>query len=341
LWSLYLFDLALARKSKSLAFGFGLSFAATWAARPNGALFIGLPLLTLLVHHSRETGIETSRRLFPYAVLGLFMTLLPIYRPTLVMKLLNRSDVLFSDQYFFGRYVVSTTETALTALTPVLVILALAGVGILLVMKKRFVVLFCCLWIVPVYLFYTGMGCRHRYFLALLPPCLLLAFAAAGALDREFEAIRKYHLAKLFALVLLLSLGLAPDIIYLNRLRTSRDHEIIGRGIGEVVGQNLLLATSEIPLIQYYNRDHPPETIYFLFTYRPDSVKVRIEHVDLVQHRLRMGFPVFATEIVIKHLRLPGFDIEAKPVWEYHSIRVFQITKLVIRDTGMFGYANE
>lgn len=343
LWSLYLLEQTLSKKNRILAFGFGLSCAATWTARPNEALFIGLPLLILLLRKTNRSDFSVLKKLVPYALLGLFLFLLLIYRPALVFELLSRSDKFFSEHYFFGRYFSSTTQIALRALTPALVALALGGLAVLLALRKRFMTLFCAAWIFPVYLFYIGMGCRHRYFLALLAPCLLLAFAAADAIDQRFPIGRRYrlHTAKLLALVFLLAVSLGPDLSEINWLRKSKDKEIIARAIGEIVGDNLLLATSDGPMINYYNRERPPQTVYFLLSHRPDSVKVSVENVRLVQHHLMIGSPVFATDIVIKHLQLPGFDMAFEPAWEYKSARLFRITRLNPIDTGIFGYAEE
>ena len=340
LWSIYFFELALSRKNRILAFGFGMSFAATWAARPNGALFIGLPLLVLLIQRTIGSDYKYLKSLISYSLLGFVLVLLPIYRPELVSQLISRSDRVFSGQYFIGQYFDSTTHIAIRALTPVLLVLAMGGIAVLLVMKRWFIALLCAVWIFPVYVFYLGMGCRHKYFLVFLAPCLLLSFTAADAIDERFPFGRKNHLhaAKILVLLLLLAASLGPNVPEIMELRKSRDNEIIGRGIGAVVGRNLLFGTSEGPLVRYYNRENPPQTVYLLITHTPGSVKVSIENVQLAQDHLTIGNPVFATDVVIEHLRLSDFDMAYEPVWKYGSMRLFRITRLKVRDTGKVGY---
>jgi 4-amino-4-deoxy-L-arabinose transferase-like glycosyltransferase len=342
LWSVYLFELAVSKKKKSFALGFGLAFAATWAARPNGAVFIGLPILVLLIWRTTRSDFGHLRTLLSYAFLGFVLVLLLIYRPELISQFITRSDVLFSSQYFFGQYP-STTPIAIRALTPVLVVLTFVAIAVLLLLKKWPFVLFGAIWIFPVYVFYLGMGCRHKYFVVLLAPCLFLLFTAANSIDERVMIKKRRHLhaIKILVLLLLLAGSLAPNVSDIFRLRNSRDFEIIGRKIGETVDGNLLLGTSEIPLVAYYSKENPPQSLYFLITHRPDSVKASIEHIRLAQHHLEMGSPVFATDIVIDHLKLPGFDLAIEPVWEYKSMRLFRITRLDISGPGAFGYIDE
>jgi hypothetical protein len=191
-----------------------------------------------------------------------------------------------------------------------------------------------------VYVFYLGMGCRHKYFLVLLAPCLLLLFAAADTIDERVPIGKKIrlHVVKFLALLALLAASLGPNVPEILELPRSRDNEMIGRGIGAVVGTNLLLGTSEGPLVRYYNRENPPQTVYLLETHTPTSVKVSVESLQLAHHDLMMGNPVFATDVIIEHLKLTDLDMAYEPVWQYGSMRLFRITKLNMRDTGKFGY---
>ncbi len=330
LWSLYLFERTLAERSRLAATAFGFSFGATWAARPNGAMFIGPPLLALLFHGARKSRPADTGKLLLFALLGVFVCLIAVYRPALVTHLASKSGSFLFTYYELGRYIKSTTLIAVQSLTPALVVLAAAGCSVLVVRRKFFIALFAGVWISAAYLFYTGMYSMHRYFLVLLPPCLLLCFAGADELDALFAAGRRRfgHVAKAAVVVLLLLAALAPSLPDLLYLRSVNDDEVASREIGKLVGRNLLFTTSSEPMIQYYNRENPPETVYLVTEYSPGKVAMRTDALRLAQERLREGRPVFATGELIRHFQLPGIDATFEPVWQYKSLRLFRLTRL-------------
>jgi 4-amino-4-deoxy-L-arabinose transferase-like glycosyltransferase len=227
LWSVFLFERMLDTGGRKWALLFGISFGATCAARPNAAIFILPPLLALLLRDRARHEGATYQKLLLVALLGFFGCLLPIYRPAIISRILSRSENVFSAHYEFGWYLKSTSSIAVESLTPALVILSAMGTAVLLAMRRRFVVLFAGAWILLAYLFYTGILCRHRYFLILLPPCIMLAFAGSDRIDiaLKFGRERSLHAAKVATLLLLLiaSLGRAwwgPS--FCSRLRSGR-----------------------------------------------------------------------------------------------------------------------
>ncbi len=330
LWSIYLFERALSSGGRTRAFAFGVSFGATWAARPNAAVFIALPLLTLLVHDKDALNTAALRKLFLFAFLGFFACLLPIYRPALISRLVSRSGRVMSAHYDFGWYAKSTTMIAIESLTPVLLALSAAGAAALLAFRKRLVGLFAAIWVVPVYLFYTGILCRHRYFLILLPPCILMIFAGADRLDERFRFGREkpVHAIKLAALLLLVFAGLVPSLPELLYIRKSSDDALVAKGIGQVAGGELLFTTSLKPMINYYNRGNPPETVYLITELKPGTLKMNGEALNRAQLRLRTGRPVYATGLILEHFKHLNIDVGAEPVWEYKSQRLYRLTRI-------------
>lgn len=340
LWSLCLFERTLARRSRIVAIAFGLSFGATWAARPNGALFIGPPLLALLFHRTGKNKLLDTGKLLLFALLGVLGCLVVVYRPALVTHLASKSGSFLFTYYEFGRYIESTSLIALQSLTPALAVLTAAGCVVLVVRRKFFIALFAGVWILAAYLFYIGMYSMHRYFMVLLPPCLLLCFAGANELDALFPAGQRRfrHVAKAAVVSLLLIAALAPRLPDLLYVRKVNDDEVASREIGELVGRNLLFTTSSEPMIQYYNRENPPETVYLVTEYTPGKVVMRTDALHLAQERLREERPVFVTGELIGHFPRVGIDATFELVWEYKSLRLFRLTGLKLPDAGNVGH---
>lgn len=339
LWSLFLFERTLAERSRIAATVFGFSFGATWAARPNGAMFIAPPLLALLFHGAGKFRLSDAGKLLMFASLGLLGCLIVVYRPALVTHLASKSGSFLFTYYELGRYARSTTLIALQSLTPALVVLTAAGCGVLVMRRKLFIALFAGVWISTAYLFYIGMYSMHRYFLVLLPPCLLLCFAGADQLDILFAAGQRRfrHVAKAVAVSLLLIAALAPSLPDLLYVRNVNDDAVASREIGKLVGPNLLFTTSSEPMIQYYNRENPPETVYLVTEYSPGKVVMRTDALHLAQERLREGRPVFATGELIRHFQLLGIDATFELVWEYKSLRLFRLTGMEFADGSKIG----
>ncbi len=99
LWTLYLFQRALERESRSVALAFGFFFGATWSARPIGAMLIGPPLVVLLVHSAARSKAATLVKMFGFALSGFLLCLLAVYRPSLVLHLASFSTAFLSQFY--------------------------------------------------------------------------------------------------------------------------------------------------------------------------------------------------------------------------------------------------
>jgi hypothetical protein len=203
---------------------------------------------------------------------------------------------------------------------------------------KRFSALFGCVWIFTVYLFYVGMDiCRLKFFLVVLAPCMLLVFAGADRIDAGLR--RKGglppHAAKIAALLFLIFLSLGPSVSELTYIRGSNDSEATARGIGGVVGTELLFTSSMMPMINYYNRANPPETVYLITELKPGTIKIDAEALNLARQRLRHGRPVFAGGIIIDNLKALNIDFDSEQVWRYKSYRLFRLTRLNV--VGMEG----
>ena len=331
IWSVYLFERALARDDRVTPFAFGLFFGAAFAARTNGAAFIVPPLLVLLFREKGRFKPREVGKLALFSLLGFALCLLIAHRPDTMLRFKARMDVWFFTYYEIGQFVVRTTRTAFQSLTPALVAAAAAGACALLLFRKRFVALLCAVWIMTVYMFYVGMDiCRLKFFLVLVPACMLLVFAGAHEIDSRLPLGRKrdLHAAKLVAVLVLVLLSLMPSLPELMYVRKSKDDERIAKGIGGVVGRELLFTTSLKPMIEYYNHDDPPETIYLITELRPGKLTVDIEALRDAQLRLREGRPVFATGIIVDFFEHLAVDFEAEPVWEYGTQRLFRLTRL-------------
>jgi hypothetical protein len=89
-------------------------------------------------------------------------------------------------------------------------------------------------------------------------------------------------------------------------------------------------------MINYYNVDNPPETIYLITELKPGTLKFDAEGLHLAQQRLRQRRPVFATGLIIDHFKFINVDFDAEPVWEYKSWRLFRITRLNLGSVAGF-----
>lgn len=340
LWSLYLFETALERQSKTTALAFGLFYGATWSARPIGAMLIGPPLLLLLFHLADRAKWSTFGKLFAFALSGFLACLFAVYRPELIQHLASFSNDFLSRFYEFGRYTRSTTQIAWQSVTPALVVMAAAGCGVLVWRRKFFIALFAGAWILTAYVFYTGMYSMHRYFLVLLPPSLLLLFTGADQIDSLFfrEKGRFGHFTKV-AVTLLLIVGalgpILPDLLYYRKMD---DDKIAAKEIGAIVGRNLLLTTALEPQILYYNREQPPETVYLVTESSPGTLSMRLDALRSAQRRIRNGQAVYATGEVIPHLRFVGVEANCSLVWQYKYVRLYRITNLRFLDRSGSGY---
>lgn len=335
LWSLYLFERTLTKRSRSYALAAGLCFAATWAARPNSAMFIAPPLIVLIVcgRNALRELLDVTKLLL-FAVLGSLICLLLVYRPALVDHLASFSGAFLARFYEFGRYTKSTSMIALESLTPVLVALTALGLVALLRKRRLFVALFAGSWILTAYLFYTGMYSMHRYFLALAPPCLLLCFGGADTLDSRFADRRFGHPTKTCAALLILFGALGPNVPDLWYLSRVNDDRAASEAVGQIVGQNLLFTTSPEPMVRYYNRDRPPETIYLVTEYSPGKVVMDMEALRLAHKRLSENRPVYATGEIIRQLRFRGVESAFELVWEYKGLHLYRVTQLTLDNIG-------
>lgn len=270
-------------------------------------------------------------RFAAFSLLGFAGCLLLAHRPDTVLRFKSRMDVWFITYYDIGRFVVRTTGTALQSLTPALAGATLAGACILAYRKKYTVTVLGCSWIAAVYLFYVGMDiCRLKFFLVVLPPCMLLTFAGADQIDVGFRfgCERSLHIAKIAAVLLLLLTSLGPNLRDVLYIRQSDDAEITGKGIGRLVGPELLFTTSLRPTINYYNREDPPEAIYLITEAEPGKLQIDTEALQLAQLRLRQGRPVYATGIIIEHFKYLDIDFDAEQIWEYKSQKLFRFSRL-------------
>jgi len=331
IWSFHLFERALARGDRRTAFAFGFLFGAACAARTNGAVFIVPPLAVLFIHEIGRLKPSDIGRLLLFALLGFFACLLLAHRPDTVLRFKARLDVWFFTYYEIGRFIGRTTLTMLQSLTPALVAATAVGAGLLVSRRKYFIVLLGGIWILTVYLFYAGMDiCRPKFFLVLLPPCMLLVFAGADQLDDRFRFGRERspHAVKLAVVMLLVLAGLGPSLPQLLYIRNSNDDALIARGIGRVAGGELLFTTSLKPMIDYYNRDNPPETVYLITELKPGTLEMNADALRLAQRRLGSGRPVYATGLILEHFKHLNIDVNAESVWEYKSLRLFHLTRM-------------
>lgn len=337
LWSVYLFERAVQKQGVRAPFLFGLCFGAAFTARTNGAAFIVPPLLALFLWRRDRFKAADIARFASFSLLGFVVCLLLVHRPETVLRFKSRMDVWFTTYYDIGRFVLRTTGTAVQSLTPMLVATAAAGACVLAYRRKYFVAVFGCIWIATVYLFYVGMDiCRLKFFLVVVPPCLLLTFGGADQIDTvlKFGRERSLHAAKLATLLLLLCASLGPSLSDLLYIRHSDDAKIVGEGIGRVVGPELLFTTSLRPTVNYYNRESPPETVYLITELEPGTLQMDTKAMQLAIMRLRQGRPVFATGIIIEHFRHLNIDFDADLVWEYKQWKLFRITRLNLNSEG-------
>lgn len=331
IWSVYLFERAIARESRLIAFFFGLLFGATCVARTNGAAFIVPPLIVLFFARKGGFNWPVIRKLVPIALLGVSGCALLIHRPTTVLRFEARIRTWFFTYYEIGQFLKRTTLTALDSLTPALMILALIAAIVLVVRRKYFTFMFGAVWFFTVYLFYVGMDyCRLKFFLVVVPPCLLIVFAGADQIDEWIRARGKKFIpaAKLVVLMVLLLVSLGPSLSYLMPTRQVNDDKIAAEQIGEIVRRELLFIAAFQPAVKYYNRDAPPETIYVITEHRPGELRVDMKGLNLALARLREGRPVFIMDIFVKHFELLGIEAVVEPVWEYKSRRMYHITEL-------------
>ncbi|MBI5116809.1 glycosyltransferase family 39 protein [Candidatus Poribacteria bacterium] len=335
-WSIYFLLKTLESRSRTWALAFGFCFASTWSARPNGAIFLALPLLILTVHEFGRKDFAVAMRLFCFASLGFSGCILLVYRPALIMHLTSRSGRFFFTFYEFGRYAGSTTLAAMQSATPALVILSTAGCIALFLRKRRLIALFSVAWIMVAYVFYTGMYSVHRYFLVLLPPLLMLSFAGADALD-DLMKRRFGHSVKTAVFLLLLLVSLWPNLPDLLYLRNVDDDRLASETTGQLVGRNLLFTTADGPMIRYYNYESPPEIVYLVTEYTPGRLTMKVDALRLAQERLRMGMPVFATEEIVEQLEHAGVEARYDLVWEYKRMRLYRLSSLRFDDRQAIG----
>jgi len=340
LWSLFLLERTLARQGRVLAVAFGFFCGATWTARPNSAMFIAAPLLLLLFHGARGLRPAAVMRLLLFALLGFVGCMAAIYRPALVAHLSSKFDSFFFVFYDFGLFLKTTTWTVLITLTPVLVALAAIGTGVLLARRKVFVAAFAASWLLSAYIFYIGMYCRDRYFLVMLPSCLLLCFAGADEIDTGLAWFKKqsFHPAKSIALLLLLAVSFGPSLPELFFLRKANNDEIAARMIGEIVGSDLLFTSSFEPIVHYYNREKPPETVYLIREHSPGKITVDFDGINLARQRLKEGRPVFATGEIIRNLEVTGITLTCQLAGEHKTLQLFRITDVQINKEGIVGF---
>jgi hypothetical protein len=168
---------------------------------------------------------------------------------------------------------------------------------------------------------------------------MLLVFAAADQIDGEshFGLGRPLHLAKVATALLLILASLGPNLPELLYIRKANDDEMIAKGIGHKVGRELLFTTSLKPMIEYYNRDNPPEMVYLVTEYSPGKITMDMGALRLAQQRFREGRPVFATGIILNHFDYVNVDVDAELVLEYKSVRLFRLSSLKMTGAGDAG----
>jgi len=348
LWAVYFFQRVLDHGGRAAAILFGCFFAATWCARPSGVFFISMPLLILFLFHVRGTGAwRPLARLSIFAAGGAVVCLAAVYRPALVQHLASYSSDFLFTYYELGRYYKSSFFIALSALTPALLALGVLGLAVLLFRRKYLLVFLAGSWIASAYVFYSGMYSMNRYFLVLLPPALLLVFSAGDELDEVLPAKWKsVHPAKAAALLIVAVAALGPNLSELLYARHNDDDKQAATEVGRAVGRNLLFTTAAEPMILYYNRENPPETVYLVTEYSPGKVVMKVDMLRLAQQRLREGRPVFLTQEIIPHFRFVQVDAQCEPVFEYRfrklnrnirALRLFRLTELRIASDRLSG----
>jgi hypothetical protein len=288
-------------------------------------------LLVLFLHERPRLKAADVGRFLVLALLGFGACLLLVHRPETVLRFFARLNVWFGTYYEVGRFIGRTTGTALESLTPALVMATLVGLAALIAFRGFFVAILGSVWILTVYLFYAGMDiCRLKFFLVVLPPCLLLTFAGADRIDDwiRLKFGRARHFVKVVVLVLLLAGSLGPNLPDLLYIRKVNDDKIVAETVGAVVDGELLFVTSMEPMIQYYNRANPPETAYAVDQVDPDTLSINAEAIHLAQQRLSEGRPVFAMDVVIPHLQHVGIEMDYELASEYKSVRMFRFTRL-------------
>jgi len=349
LWAVFLFVRLLKVQRRTSAFVFGLLFAASWCARPSSIFFISPPLVVLLLFHLKE---QREWAILPklavFAVFGMAICFGAVYRPALVRHLSSYSSNFLATYYAIGKYYQSSTMIAISAMTPVLLGLMVLSLTILLIRKRYMLSLFAASWILSPYAFYTGMYSMHRYFLVLLPPALLLVFAAADEMDVTSLMMRwkSVQPAKAAALLLLLLGALGPKVPDLLYARQNNDDKDAAIAIGEAVGDNLLFTTAPEPMLLYYNREHPPETVYLVTEYRPGIVAMKMDMLNLAKQRLRQGRPVFATGEILRQFQYAHVSANSEAVLDFHfgrlnrmlpSLQLFRLTSLEITGVSSGG----
>lgn len=340
LWAVFLFVRLLKVRQRVAAFLFGLFFAAAWCARPSSIFFISPPLFVLLLFHVREhKDWAILPKLAVFVFFGMAIGLGAVYRPALVRHLSSYSSNFLATYYAIGRYYLSSTLIAVSAMTPVLLGLVFLSIVILLI-KRRYMLSLCAFsWILSPYVFYTGMYSMHRYFLVLLPPALLLVFAAADEMDLlplmiQWKTVQP---AKAAVLLLLLLSALGPRMSDLLYARQNNDDKEAAIAIGQAVGGNLLFTTAPEPMLLYYNREHPPETVYLVTEYRPGIVVMKMDMLTLAQQRLRQGRPVFATGEILRQFQYANVSVNYEPVLEFRFGRLNRMipSLQLLRLTGL------
>ena len=81
-------------------------------------------------------------------------------------------------------------------------------------------------------------------------------------------------------------------------------------------------------MIDYYNRDNPPETVYLITELKPGALEMNADALRLAQRRLGSGRPVYATGLILEHFKHLNIDVNAESVWEYKSLRLFHLTRM-------------
>jgi hypothetical protein len=269
----------------------------------------------------------------PFALLGFVLCLALVYRPALIEHLRSFSGRFLFTYYEFGRYIKSTTLIGVESLTVALIALAILGCAALVATRSWFTAAFGLGWIVVGYFFYTGMYSMHRYFLALLPPFVILCFAGADRIDERLRLRMRFpNPAKTLACVLLVGASLIPSLPELLYLARVNEDKVIAETIGDIVGTNLLFTTALEPMLLYYNSGRPPETVYLVTEFSPGQVAMRTDALHLAQRRLAEGRPVFATGDIVRQIEFVGIDAGFEPIWEFRgrsvNLELYLVTSL-------------
>lgn len=351
---LYLTSVSFEKRKALLYLSFGLAMGALASLRVPSALLL-LPLLIFLVlwkkmyQRPREV-----MKLLSFSFLGfLGMVLLLFWPQPIRSAFLGRASTYFSITYSLFGHAGVATRLFLNEVSPPLLLAFLGAVAYLFFKKQYFIGLLSLTWVVPIYLFYTGVafqGARYggRFFLCSLPGLILPVFYAAEVLVREDvkSLVRLPELSRraqrgllLFAQgLLLLLLFFRPFIAQLPMFHVLSNFDpnaFIAEKVMEVAHDNLILVGSIEPLLHYYAFPQEPDTFYL--TGGRDGGKtfyIKEEGIRLAQERLRDGQQVYITDDALACLHaFSSYRAEVIQAWQWRAFLVYRLVKVEKEDS--------